>query len=272
MTALDTSIAIVGGGAMGSAIASGIVRTGTVEASRVLVADHNQDKRMALEKLGLRCFSDAAAMAAFAPDVVILAVKPQVLPATVRELGELLDGRLVLSIAAGVTLGDLEALLPASRVVRVMPNLPVRALSGASAVCAGTRSTRQDVSLAVALFGCLGSAHVMREDQLDVEGAVVSCGPAYVALFADMLTRAAVEHGLGAAMAREMVLVTMRGVAQQLLDDKDHPRSYMERVTSPGGTTAAGLRAMEPLLFEAIERGVDAALTRTADLAAGRGE
>ena len=156
-----------------------------------------------------------------------------------------------------------------SRVVRVMPNLPVQVLSGATAVCPGGRATAEDVDVALQVFGALGTAKVMREDQLDAEGAVVSCGPAYVALFVDLLTRAGIENGLPASDCREMVLSTMRGVCTQLLESGEHPRVYMERVTSPGGTTAAGLRAMESQLSHAVYEAADAALERTRELAKG---
>jgi pyrroline-5-carboxylate reductase len=264
---LDKTIAIVGGGTMGSAIAAGLASTGTVAASRVLVADHHAQKRDRLAIQGIRTFADPAQMAQANPDVVVLAVKPQVLAPTVRALADLLAGRLVVSIAAGVTLEVLEALMPGSRVVRAMPNLPVRALSGATVLCLGSSATPEDGALAQALFACLGCAFPMREDQLDAEGAVVSCGPAYLALFVDLLVRAGVEQGLPAQACRTMVLTTMRGVARDLLDSGDHPRAYMEGVTSPGGTTAKGLRAMEGGLMEAVEAGVDAALARTAQLA-----
>ena len=126
-----------------------------------------------------------------------------------------------------------------------------------------------DTDIVRTLFGALGSAQVMTEAQLDVAGAVSGCGPAYFALFVDDLTRAGVRCGLPAAACREMVLATMRGVAQQLLDSGEHPRAYMEKVTSPGGTTAAGLEAMEWQLFQACSEAVDAALERTHELAEG---
>lgn len=269
MQRIDATVGVVGAGSMGGAIASGLVASGAADASRVMAADPAQACRDRLAAHGIATFADAREMLGRGPDVVVLAVKPQVLPGVVAELSDLLAGQAVISIAAGVSLATLEDLLPTSRVVRVMPNLPVQALSGATAVCPGTRSTPEDLRLALAVFGALGTARAMREDQLDAEGAVVSCGPAYVALFVDCLTRAAVEHGMAAGDAREMVVCTMRGVCEQLQASGEHPRAYMEKVTSPGGTTAAGLRAMEPSLIEAVEGAVDAALERTRELAAG---
>lgn len=271
-TLLDKTVAIVGGGAMGSAIALGLVRTGSLEPKRALVADPCQNRRDHLASEGIQVFDSASSMGAMSFDVIIIAVKPQVLPAVVAEASALLEGRLVISIVAGVRLQALESLMPSSRIIRAMPNLPVWAASGATAVCAGAAATREDVGLASALFGCLGRTLVMREDQLDAEGAVISCGPAYIALFVDLLVRAGVEHGLPAVGCREMVLSTMRGVAGQLLESGEHPRAYMERVTSPGGTTAAGLRAMEPSLMLAVEGGVDAALVKTVELGQAKRE
>lgn len=263
----EKTIAVLGAGAMGGSIARGLVASNTVDAAHVLACDHSQERLDSLAPLGIQTFADAQDMLAGNFDALVVAVKPQVLAPVLEDIADELEDKLVISIAAGVSLETLTDLAPSARLVRAMPNLPVQVLSGATALCLGDTATSEDEELAVALFSCLGSAHVMREDQLDVEGAVVSCGPAYVALFADLLVRAAVEHGMTAPAAREMVLSTMCGVSRQLLDSGDHPRAYMERVTSPGGTTAAGLRTMEPILFDAIGLGVDAALERTQQLA-----
>jgi pyrroline-5-carboxylate reductase len=269
MGKIESTVAVVGAGSMGGAIAAGLVGSGSADCERVLVADPSAERREALGELGIRTFTGAREMLALEPDVTVLAVKPQILPAVVGEFADQLGDSAVISIAAGVSLAALERMLPGARVVRVMPNLPVQVLSGATAVCGGARATDEDVRLACAIFGALGSAKVMREDQLDAEGAVVSCGPAYIALFVDALTRAGVKAGLPAGACREMVLATMSGVVKGLMESGEHPRAYMEKVTSPGGTTAAGLYAMEPLLEEAAYAAVEAALIRTEELAKG---
>lgn len=263
---LDFTVGVVGAGSMGAAVASGLVRSGAMDALQVSVSNPSEGKLRPLAEMGISTFRSNADMLEGDVQVVVLAVKPQILPSVVGEMGEALKGRLVISIAAGIPLNTLEGLMPSSRVVRAMPNLPVQALSGATAVCVGSSATEEDAGHALGVFSCLGVAKLMREDQLDAEGAVVSCGPAYVALVADALTRRGVEAGLPAADCRQMVLSTMRGVAEQLLESGENPRAYMERVTSPGGTTAAGLRAMEPGLVDSLWVGVDAALRRTAEL------
>lgn len=263
----DCKIGIVGAGSMGGAIARGLVAAGVYEAHEVMVFDPSEATRAAFAEQGMGCATSATELVAASSEAVVLAVKPQVLPVVMAELREAVEGKLVVSIAAGVTLATIEAALPAARVVRVMPNLPLQVLSGATAVCPGTKATVQDAELVRSLFAALGSAQVMTEAQLDVAGAITGCGPAFFALFVDDLTRAGVRCGLPAAACREMVLATMRGVAQQLLDSGEHPRAYMEKVTSPGGTTAAGLEAMEWQLFQACSEAVDAALERTRELA-----
>ena len=266
---LGATVAIVGSGSMGSAIARGLVVSGALAPASIFCQDVAPGALAPLAELGINTTCDAGELMAEGTDVTVLCVKPQVLREVVAPLADALAGRLVVSIAAGVTLATLEELLPQSRVVRVMPNLPIQVLSGATAVCAGSRATTDDTELVRRLFAALGSAQVMREDQLDAEGAVVSCGPAYIALFVDALTRAGVKAGLPAGACREMVLATMGGVVKGLMESGEHPRAYMEKVTSPGGTTAAGLYAMEPLLEEAAYAAVEAALVRTEELAKG---
>lgn len=267
MARLTSSIAIIGAGSMGGAIALGLVESDTLEASHVSVFDTSQACLDRMAAHGVSVTDSIEGLIAQDTDVVLLAVKPQVLPEVLNQVAPMLAGRLVVSIAAGVRLATLEDAMPKSRVVRVMPNLPIQVLSGASAICGGVAATDEDVRLVRELFGALGSAEIMSETQLDVAGAVSGCGPAYFALFVDDLTRAGIRAGLPAAACRSMVLATMRGVADQLIESGEHPRAYMERVTSPGGTTAAGLQDMEADLFFATSAAVDAALERTRELA-----
>ena len=267
MALSDVTLGIIGAGSMGGAIASGLVEAGAMEPSSILVAGHGAEKLAALAERGIRTFADDGEMLGCGPDVVILAVKPQVLPGVMTEYAELLAGRLAISIAAGTPIATIEAALPGARVVRVMPNLCVQVLSGASAIAGGPTASAEDVELARQIFSALGSAAVMREDQLEVEGAVVGTAPAFYAIFIDMLTRAGVKAGMPAAACRELLEATMRGTATQLLESGEHPRAYAEKVTSPGGTTAAGLFELEPRLFDGSFAAVDAALARAAELA-----
>ena len=270
MERLNTTVGIIGAGSMGGSIARGLIESAMVSAQDVWVADPDARCTDALASIGASVAKNATDLVAQRTEVVILAVKPQVLESVVRPMAGELRGRLVVSIAAGIPVATLESWLPGASVVRVMPNLPIQVLSGATAVTAGKDATDEQVELVRRLFAALGSAQVMREDQLDAEGAVVSCGPAFIALFVDAFTRAGVRAGLPAGACREMFLTTTLGVAKTLLESGEHPRAYMERVTSPGGTTAAGLEALEPLLMEGAYAAVDGALARTRELAGGK--
>ena len=264
------TLGVVGVGAMGGAIARGVVASGALRPADVSVCDVDPARLDSFAEMGVNVFPSARSLVEEQTDIVLVAVKPQVLPEVSAGFSDLMHGRAVVSIAAGINLATLENLFEGARVIRVMPNLPIQVLSGATAIAPGKSATELDVERVRKLFSALGSAQVMREDQLDAEGAVVSCGPAYIALFVDALTRAGVRAGMPAQACREMVEATMLGVAKQLLESQEHPRAYMERVTSPGGTTAAGLYALEPLLTEGAYDAVDAALCRTAELAEGR--
>ena len=268
MDAANVRIAFVGAGAMGGAIARGICTSGGVDASRIAVADPAPQTRASFSEMGIAAFPDASEMlAAFDPDVVLLAVKPQVAAAVIAPLAVALSGRLVVSIMAGVPLEKLYGLCATERIVRLMPNLPVAAGLGAIALTAGVGASDEDAAFVADLLSSVAVVKPMREDQLDVAGVVSGSSPAFFAFFVDCLTRAGIEAGVPAADCREMVEATMRGTAQQLLDSGEHPRIYMERVSSPGGTTIAALRAMEGDVFYAITDAVDAALERTRELA-----
>lgn len=261
-------IGIVGAGSMGGAVAVGLVASGAYDASRVSACDFDTAK---LEKLesdhGVAVYTDAREMIAAGTDVLVLAVKPQVMRKAVEDFADLTADKLVISIAAGVPLASLEEWMPSARVVRVMPNLPIQVRSGATAIAGGARATDEDVARVQEIFGSFGSAVVMREDQVDVCACSVGCAPALFALMVDSLTRAAVRRGMAADAAREMFEATMEGTARMLLESGEHPRTYMERVTSPGGTTIEYLRELEPELVRGCENGIDAALKRNDELA-----
>lgn len=273
MKTITCKIAFIGAGAMGGSIASGLLEAGALDPSSVAVADPCESILSQFTKQGVATFLDSHEMiTSFQPELVVLAVKPQVLPGVVEPLASILAGKLVVSIAAGVSVSTLESLVPTARIIRCMPNLPMATGSGAVAITASKTSSPDDVQLVRSLLSHLGTAEVMSETQLDAAGVVCGCSPAFFALFVDCLTRAGIEAGLPAATCRAMIETTMRGTASQLIDSSEHPRAYMERVSSPAGTTIVALRELEPPLFSALTQAVSSALSRTAALAASASE
>lgn len=268
MQARTTSktVAFIGAGAMGGAIARGLVREGTLAPERLLIADTNATIREEFEALGARSFKDAATMLEEKPGVVVVAVKPQVLKAVLEPLVSRLSDSLVVSIAAGVKLATLQEILGNVAVIRAMPNLPVSVSSGAIALAKGECATQDELDELRDLLSSVAEVRVMREDQLDVAGVVSGSAPAFFALIVDILARAGITHGMTNDDARAMVAATMQGTAASLLSEGVHARAYMDKVTSPGGTTAAALAVMEPALEEALWAGVEAAMERTREL------
>lgn len=197
----------------------------------------------------------------------LLAVKPAIAPAAAIALAELEIPRVV-SIAAGVSTSTLEEHLPASTaVIRAMPNTPALIGAGTTAIAAGTRATEVDVAWAETLLGAVGTVVRVDEAQMDVVTGLSGSGPAYVFLFAEALIEAGVLNGLDRATARTLAVQTLLGSARLLEHDDAEPATLRGAVTSPGGTTAAGLAALEHARMRAaILDAVTAATERSREL------
>jgi len=263
-------LAIVGGGRMGEAIAKGLLDAGAIDVSGIVIAEPSETRRAELAAAhGIECFADGSD-AVLGADVVVLAVKPQVMDGVAESLSALLGGTLVVSIAAGVTTARLEALLPAgTAVVRVMPNTPAMVGQGMSVVSGGREASVEQVDLVRALFAELGRALVLDERYQDIAAAISGSGPAYVALMADALARAGVRHGLTRPVAQELAVQTIRGTAELIDATGQHPEQLIDNVTSPGGTTIAALEVLEARGFRtALADAVAAAVQRAKELGA----
>ncbi len=263
-------LAVVGGGRMGEAIIKGLLEAGSVTAERIVVAEPDALRRETLEAAhGVACLRDASDAVAGA-DIVILAVKPQLIDVVVQGVASSIGRALVVSIAAGVSAARLESLLPAgTSVVRVMPNTPAMVGQGMSVVSAGGEASAEQVDLVRALFAELGEAIVLDERYQDAATAISGCGPAYVALFVDALARAGVRHGLPRDVAQHLAVQTLRGTAELIEATGQHPEQLVDAVTSPGGTTIAALEVLEARGFRtALADAVAAAVARSKELGA----
>ncbi|KDF00547.1 pyrroline-5-carboxylate reductase [Mycolicibacterium aromaticivorans JS19b1 = JCM 16368] len=279
-------IAIIGGGSMGEAILAGLLRAGR-QVKDIVVSERMPERARYLgEKysIQLASVSEAVETAAF----VIVAVKPGDAESVVAEIAEAAaqaEGdsveQVFVTVAAGVTIGFYESRLPAgSPVVRVMPNAPALVGAGVSAMAPGRFATSEQLADVAAVFRCVGDVLTVPEGQLDAVTAVSGSGPAYFFLFVEALVDAAVANGLGRAVATDLAVQTMAGSAAMLLERLDSQRAAGEdvgldtsparlraMVTSPGGTTAAGLRELENGgLRAALAAAIDAAKTRSEQL------
>ena len=273
------TFAIVGGGKMGEAILSGWLSSELAPADSISPADvvvvepSNDRRRFLVDEYGVAAVADSCALAR--PDVVVLAVKPQVMFSVLEGMAcneELFgsDGLpLFVSIAAGITTARLELALPeGASVVRVMPNMPLSIGAGASGVCGGSKASADQVEYVAALFGCLGRAVVVDEDDMDVVCAVSGSGPAYVAAMIEALRDAGARQGLDAQLAETLALQTVLGTARFISETGIAVDKAREAVCSPGGTTLAALDAMNAAGFaDVFDKGVEAAVIRSKELA-----
>jgi pyrroline-5-carboxylate reductase len=239
------TIAVIGGGVMGEAIVRGWVAAGAAASGAVTIVEPRQQRREELAALeGVRAVPSAEA--ALPADLVLLAVKPQVIDAVVTALADKVGHGLVVSIAAGVSVARLESLLPAgTAVVRVMPNTPAMVAAGMAVVSGGTEATSGQVDSVRELFGALGKAIVIDERHQNAATAISGSGPAYFALVIDALARAGVSAGLDRQTAQLLAIQTMGGTAALLETTGMHPEALIDGVTSPGGTTIAALGMLE---------------------------
>jgi pyrroline-5-carboxylate reductase len=265
-------IAVLGGGRMGAALVAGMLDAG-LDAESLAVAEADATRRHELETLlpGVRTAPSAPWVVGDA-DVVVVAVKPGDVAAVLEAASSALEPEtLVVSIAAGVSIATLEAAAPGRPVVRAMPNTPALVREGVAAIAAGRHASDAHVETARRLLGAVGSVVVVPESALDAVTGLSGSGPAYVFLLAEAMIEAGVLNGLPRDVATELVHGTIRGAGVMLTDTGDTAEQLRAAVTSPGGTTAAGLRALEVgAVRAAVLEAVSAATRRSRELGGER--
>ena len=276
-TVLLPSIAVLGLGSMGGAILSGLLAPGVRIEGGVRVTNRDAAKAAAwkdhpvVTAFATEDDAEANRRAVVGASVVLVAVKPHMVPALLEEIAEsLAPGTIVVSVAAGVTVATFESRLPAGvPVLRSMPNTPAvvgRAVTGLSA---GTRSSDEDLALVRRLFETVGEVVEVPESQLDALSTISGSGPAYVFLLIEELIAAAVAKGFTPEQASTMVVGTFRGAAELLADSGEEPAELRRRVTSPKGTTERAVAVLQEADLAALfTRATDAALARARELAA----
>ncbi|MFZ2445549.1 MAG: pyrroline-5-carboxylate reductase [Syntrophobacteraceae bacterium] len=268
----DRTIGFIGGGNMGEALVRGLLSASLFPAEKIFVYDVSAHRveHLAAE-YGIRA-TRSLAEPAQSCDIILLAVKPQVMPSVLGKLRDHISGnRLVISIAAGVPLAMLEAELPkGTSVVRVMPNTPALVLQGASALSRGKSVSAEQMKMALALFRAVGKAVEVEEKWMDTVTGLSGSGPAYVLLLIEAMIDAGVLMGLPRHLSRELTVQTFIGASMMLDQAGKHPAEMKDMITSPGGTTIQGLKVLEAkgvrgAVFEAVE----AATRRSEELGKG---
>lgn len=262
------TIGFIGAGQMARALAAGFVRAGLAAPERVVAAD---PVPAALESFaqavpGARLLADNASVGQQA-DLLVLATKPQQIAAAIGPLAAATRDKLVISVAAGVKLATLDAAMRKARLVRVMPNTPCLIGQSASGYCLGPRATSEDGQLVDELLSAVGRAFAVDEPLLDAVTGLSGSGPAFVYVIVEALADGGVRMGLKRDVALALAAQTVRGAAQMVVETGEHPAVLKDRVASPGGTTIAGLEALEAgRLRGTLMAAVEAATNRSIEL------
>lgn len=266
----EKKLCFLGAGNMGEALVAGLVGSGSARPENIICTDIRTERLKEMEtRYGVRTTTsnmDAVSRS----EVIIYAVKPQLMAEVLKETADGLDAsKVVISIAAGVPLRAIESLLNKElRLIRVMPNIAALVKESATALSAGKHARKEDIELAMAIFDSVGKTVFLRENYLmDTITGLSGSGPAYIFVIVDALADAGVKMGLARKDAQSLAAQTVLGAAKMLMETGEHPGQLKDRVTSPGGTAIAGIHTLEKGgLRTTLINAVEAATHRSKEL------
>lgn len=254
-------IGLIGSGNMGEALINGLISSGSAPSENIICSDVREDRlEFIRDTYGVVTTTDNLEVVN-SSDIVVYAVKPQIMASVLRETADSLDmSKLVISIAAGVPLAAIESCLNKDlRLIRVMPNVAASVKEGAAAIAAGEHAREEDIQLTMSIFNSVGRSVFLKENYLmDAVTGLSGSGPAYIFLIVDALADAGVKVGLSRQDALFLSIQTVLGAAKMLQETKAHPGQLKDMVISPGGTAIAGLHTLEKgglrtTLMDAVE-------------------
>ena len=260
-------IGFIGGGKLAGSVIRGLARSNYCPPAAILVSEPNETARRTLEnELGISGTAENAEVAKHA-GVIFIGVKPSVVLPALREVAALIEGKLVISLAAGVRVASMEKIANA-RFMRAMTNTPATVCRAATALARGARATDGDVALAREIFSAIGVIVEVAEEQIDAVTALAGSGPAFVYTVIEALAQGGEKMGLAWDVALALATQTVLGAAQLATESKLSPEELRKMVVTPGGTTAAGLAAMEKFkTSEGLIAAVEAAANRGREMA-----
>jgi pyrroline-5-carboxylate reductase len=263
-------IGFIGSGNMGEALISGLISSGSSDPLHIICSDVSEERLEQMASTYAVTVTTDNLKVVRESDIVIYAIKPQIMASVLMETAEALDmSKIVISIAAGVPLAAIESCLNKDlRLIRVMPNVAVAVKEGAAAVAAGVHTQPEDIQLAMAIFNSVGKCIFLKENYLmDAVTGLSGSGPAYIFMIVDALADAGVKMGLSRRHSLLLASQTILGAAKLLQETKAHPGALKDSVTSPGGTAIAGLHTLEKGgLRTTLINAVEAATQRSKEL------
>jgi pyrroline-5-carboxylate reductase len=259
---------MIGGGMMGEALLSRLIVQKVYVPSEIIVSEPQAQRRSFLSSTYQVSVTGENSEAAIASEILLLAIKPQVFPQVASALsGQINASSVVISILAGTPLSQLEAAFPGQPVIRVMPNTPAAVGAGVSAIAPGQHAKSEHLEQAQRILSTVGEVVEVPESAMDAVTGLSGSGPGYVALMIEALADGGVAAGLPRAIAMQLALATVKGTAQLLQESGMHPGELKDRVTSPGGTTIAGIAELEKAgVRSALIEAVKAAYLRSREL------
>jgi len=264
MSAAPYRLGFIGAGKLAGSVIRGLLLKNVCTPDAILASEPNVETRAQLEnELGLRLTTQNSEIAAKA-EIVFLGVKPQMVLAVLRELGDAIANKLVVSFVAGIRIAQMEEVTPA-RMMRVLTNTPSAIGRAASAFASGRRATDRDRQKIRTIFGAIGLVVKVDDEQIDAVTALAGSGPAFVYAMIEALARGGEKMGLDKQASLQLAAQTALGAAEMMTTSGKSPEELIRMVVTPGGTTAAGLRVME-------ERSVAAALAEAVEAATKRGQ
>ena len=269
----NKKIGFIGGGNMAEAMIKGLLSASFIEAKNVFVSEPSEAKRDTLHaEYKIKVSADNRELVKKC-DIIILAVKPQIVQKVLRDIASLVGrDKLVISIAAGVPIAIMDDVLRGGKnkkfsIVRTMPNTPALVQEGVTAIASGEHVSKIDVKIAHRIFEAVGRTVDVEEDQLDAVTGLSGSGPAYIFMLIEALSDAGVKMGLSREVANTLTIQTVLGSAKLARESGKHPGELKDMVTSPAGTTISGLHALEEGSFHTtLMNAVEDATLRSREL------
>jgi pyrroline-5-carboxylate reductase len=260
-------LGFIGAGKLAGSVIRGLMRAKFCPPGEIVASEPNEQTRAALQSdAGIHLTAENAEVAEKA-ELVFIGVKPAMVLPALRELSDKLQNKVVISLAGGVRISSMEKIVNA-RFMRALTNTPSTICRAATGIARGSRSTTEDVDLATKIFGAIGVVVEVGEEQIDAVTALSGSGPAFVYTVIEALAKGGTKMGLSDEVALKLAAQTVLGAAALMQESKMSPEELVKMVVTPGGTTAAGLSAMEKLgTSESLIAAVEAATKRGQEMA-----
>jgi pyrroline-5-carboxylate reductase len=269
----EKSMGFLGAGNLAEALIKGILKAGIVSPKDILASDVSRERLKALKERYKISTYPRNTEVALKSDIIVLAVKPQVIREVLDEVAPIVDeSKIIISVAAGIPLSVLSSILSQGknkhpRIIRAMPNTPALVQEGATALAKGLHASEGDLKAALNIFNAVGKTVVVAEALMDAVTGLSGSGPAYICAVVEALSDAGVKMGLSRDVSYKLSLQTLLGTARLLEETGKNPSQLKEMVTSPGGTTIFGLHALEKgKLKNTLMNAVEAATARSREL------